>query len=41
MRAFVSGVAVAVVVAIVSVYALDSFQRSTTNAYASTTGVRL
>ena len=41
MRAFVSAVAAAVIVAVVSIYALDSFQRSTTNAYASSTGVRL
>ncbi len=41
MRAFVTAVAAAIVIAIVAVYALDSFQRSTTTAYASTSGVRL
>ena len=41
MRAFVSAVAAAVIVAIVAVYALDSFQASTTMAYKSSTGVRL
>jgi hypothetical protein len=41
MRAFLAGVAAAVLVAVVAVYALNSFQRPADSAYASSASVRL
>ena len=41
MRAFMAGVAVAVIVAIVAVYTLNTFQRPADVAYASGQSVRL
>jgi hypothetical protein len=41
MRAFVAGVAAAIVLAIIAVYALDNVQRTTNTAYASGVSVRL
>jgi hypothetical protein len=41
MKAFVAGVAAAILVAVVAVYALDNVQRTANNAYASGPSVRL
>jgi hypothetical protein len=41
MKEFVIAVVAAVAIGVVSVYALDIYQKTSTTAYASPTGVRL
>ena len=41
MRAFIAGVVAAVIIAVISVYALNGMQKPVTSAYSSPTGVRI
>jgi hypothetical protein len=41
MKEFVAAVVVAIVVGVVSVYALDAYQKQASSAYSSPSGVRL